>query len=493
MKNIFKLFMLALLFIPVTFLFVACGKTPVELKADMISLEYSNIGFSGTQNCPAVTVVADGETVDEENYEVSYSNNISAGTATVTVVAKEDNKTLKGFATKNFTISKKALSADLIQLETESVVYSAQAQTPVVSVKIDDYVADLNGFDITYENNTNVGTATITVTAKQSNQNFEGSASVNFEITPASINVSSLEELNEAISTADSNHIIRLTNDIEYDQSSDNRVVIYPKEKDLDITIDTCGYDIGGVLRFTNGVRETEKDDSGFGAKVVILSSADKSQIGHESLDYASVYFVSDDFDVTFENIEFVGAYGGIATNGSFNGNSKVSAINCKFVSTNTTATTGKDAGVGALLSAGYTYNFNSCHFEGFGGYHAKSGVHNLVNCTVKATVDLSNAAYNEEDFSQTYYGNGSVITGSAAVFESCKGYSTPLKIRIAGGTFESKSKYAIEEFSTAKSGETPQTYIEEFIVTGATLISKQGLEGYDIDYVGAVINPSLN
>jgi hypothetical protein len=54
---------------------------------------------------PAPVVTLNGSVVSSSNYDVSYSNNTNAGTATVTVTGKGD---YKGTATGHFSISKAA-------------------------------------------------------------------------------------------------------------------------------------------------------------------------------------------------------------------------------------------------------------------------------------------------------------------------------------------------------------------------------------------------
>ena len=63
--------------------------------------------YSGSALTPTVHVILNGAIVDESGYDVAYSNNTNAGTATITVTGKGN---YEGTATGSFTISPKALS-----------------------------------------------------------------------------------------------------------------------------------------------------------------------------------------------------------------------------------------------------------------------------------------------------------------------------------------------------------------------------------------------
>jgi len=136
--------------------------------------------YNGSALTPAVTV-KDGATTLAltTNYTVSYSNNTNAGTATVTVTGTGD---YTGSKTANFTINKKNASTftiDAIAAQT----YNGSALTPVVTVK--DGAATLaltTDYTVSYSNNTNAGTATVTVTGTG---NYTGSKTANFTINKA--------------------------------------------------------------------------------------------------------------------------------------------------------------------------------------------------------------------------------------------------------------------------------------------------------------------
>lgn len=118
------------------------------------------------------------------HYSVSYSNNIDLGTATVTVNGIGE---YVGSKQATFNIIKKPVSL-LTITPTSSQIYTGLPITPLISIK-DGSTTLVNGTDYTlsYSNNTNVGTATITITGIGI---YSGTTSATFAIT--AINTSSL-------------------------------------------------------------------------------------------------------------------------------------------------------------------------------------------------------------------------------------------------------------------------------------------------------------
>ena len=137
------------------------------------------VTYNGSAQTPTVTV-KDGITTltSGTDYTVSYSNNTNAGTATVTITGMGN---YTGTKTANFTINPKNAS-NLTINSIAAVTYNGSAQTPTVTVK-DGTTTLTNGTDYTvsYSNNTNAGTATMTVTGKG---NYTGTKTATFTINP---------------------------------------------------------------------------------------------------------------------------------------------------------------------------------------------------------------------------------------------------------------------------------------------------------------------
>lgn len=232
--------------------------------------------YDGTAKTPVPTVQLDGVTIGKYNYDVTYGNNVNAGTATVTVTATADSN-YTGSVTANFTIGKAtnrwtdqltmagweygkynaqdnapdaaALFGDVTYtfytnagnsftpsaetdagtyyvkaevaetanysgiastttftvgkaylpvptLEYTTVVFDGTAKTP--TVVIDD--VDPAYFTVSYTDNTEVGTAVVTVSAANAG-NYYGSHTLVFKITPMSVTNAEVDDLADLVYT----------------------------------------------------------------------------------------------------------------------------------------------------------------------------------------------------------------------------------------------------------------------------------------------------
>lgn len=153
------------------------------VKPHVHSYTYSGNGAVITESCTcghsetAALSMADGVNLTYTGYAIeacritysdgwaggtlnlSYSNNINAGRATATISKNGETASL------NFDIAKKSLTDSMIALASGPHNYTGSAVTPAVTVK-DGSKTLVSGTDYTvsYANNTNVGTATVTVT-----------------------------------------------------------------------------------------------------------------------------------------------------------------------------------------------------------------------------------------------------------------------------------------------------------------------------------------
>lgn len=84
----------------------------------------SNQTYSGSAKTPTPTVTLNGTVIPSTGYDVTYSNNINAGTATITVTGKGD---YTGTATGTFTINKATPSYTAPSLRT-GLTYSGSSQ-----------------------------------------------------------------------------------------------------------------------------------------------------------------------------------------------------------------------------------------------------------------------------------------------------------------------------------------------------------------------------
>ena len=161
---------------------------PKELIADETTLSATVFSYNGTEQKPTVTV-KDGTTtlVKDKDYTLAYPDDmINQGTKTITITG------IGNYAsqfTKTYAINQLSLSTATITLATlPSYVYDGTAKTPAVQlVKVGELVVPATAYDVAYTSNTNVGTATVTVTAK-TGSNFKDGNSTTFNIEKKEVN-----------------------------------------------------------------------------------------------------------------------------------------------------------------------------------------------------------------------------------------------------------------------------------------------------------------
>ena len=109
---------------------------------------------------------------------MAYENNTTAGTAGVTV---NYTGNYSGTQTAHFTISAKSISDVAVTVAEQT--YTGSALTPAVTVKDGEKTLVLDtDYTVAYENNTNAGTAGVTITGTG---NYNGTATANFTIEKA--------------------------------------------------------------------------------------------------------------------------------------------------------------------------------------------------------------------------------------------------------------------------------------------------------------------
>lgn len=169
-----------------------------ETKKDMtpilgthVTIEGFVFPYTGQEICPEVTVTVGDVTLEAgKHYTLSYKDNLAAGEASVTVTGIEEAG-YTGIVTIPFTIESETTTLTEIlgthvTLETTTYTYTGQPIVPAVTVKIEDTVLEQDkDYTVTCENNTQPGTATLTVegiaTASMT-QGYTGKVVVEFTI-----------------------------------------------------------------------------------------------------------------------------------------------------------------------------------------------------------------------------------------------------------------------------------------------------------------------
>ncbi len=167
------------------FTITPCIITPDDPKLQ-ITLTPSESTFDGSAKEPSVSVTYDGKTIPAAEYSVTYSDNTNAGTATVTITDNNGgNYTINGSTT--FTITPFIITPDdpklSITVTPSEYTYDGEAKEPVVSVTYNGKAIPTAEYKVTYGNNTNAGTATVTIT-DNSGGNYTINGGKKFTINP---------------------------------------------------------------------------------------------------------------------------------------------------------------------------------------------------------------------------------------------------------------------------------------------------------------------
>ncbi len=146
--------------------------------------------YTGSAIKPSVTATFNGKTLEEgKDYTLAYTSNTKAGTATVTLTGWgnfEDTKTVE------FSIAQAPISsASFAAIESQN--YTGKALTPGVTATFNGVNLRLGtDYTLSYANNTDVGTATVTVSGKG---NFTGTKQTTFAIAKANISAATVASI----------------------------------------------------------------------------------------------------------------------------------------------------------------------------------------------------------------------------------------------------------------------------------------------------------
>lgn len=402
------------------------------------------------------------------------------------------------------------LESNMITLEYSFVDYDGTYKEPAVTVRVNNDIIDDDEYDIDYINNLNVGMADVLVSAKTGSDVIKGEAVASFEILRVEKNVSTLNELKNALTN--SNYTtINVTEDItvpagesleipygkvvnldensltilgEYENSgivnanvdSGERLVeIYQYANKAQLVNDISavaegdyagkirliayktkafylemnGFDINAEVDFVNYETTANRPTDVHMTVILNNSAQEKVIIGDNAKPYGLCVMGYGQHNIILNNIKFIANAYAMSTNGYYEG-STVTVTNCEFEGTS----------LGAYLPAKYSYTFENCKFTGESGYYAKSGIHTLTNNEFKGTGSF---------LAPKHCGNGANPTGSALIIDSAAGYMSPLIVNIVGGKFTSLNGYGVETYIT---GSTAPYSTVEFA----------GTEIYDVD-----------
>lgn len=150
--------------------------------------DIDDVSYTGNELQPSVTVKDGTTALTSDDFEVTYSNNTNVGDGQVTISAKDGGNYTFADTSKTFTITPYELLASDITLEYYYVKHDGAPKEPAVTVTVNPnrtrsvttLVKDVD-YTVAYSNNTDVGMATVKVTAISAN--YIGTPEVQFEIS----------------------------------------------------------------------------------------------------------------------------------------------------------------------------------------------------------------------------------------------------------------------------------------------------------------------
>ena len=283
------------------------------------------------------------------DYTIIFENNTNAGMASVKIkgIGNYAGETLATFRIKPATISK----ATVLELTEETYTGKAITQFPVV--KIGAYVLKINtDYIISYKNNINAGTATITITGKG---NYTGTKTVSFEINKAAQSITATDMFLTYLETGMIN------------ASGNKGVLTYQSSDSAVATVDSNGKvtaEGAGTATITITAAETDNYNATTKQITVTIAKADQSITAKATASSIAVGKTS--------TVSTTGNKGKVTYTSS---NTAIATVNAS-----TGVVTGKKAGtVTITASAAATANYNAAS--------------KTVKITVTASKSLKNPA----------------------------------------------------------------------------------------------------
>ncbi|MCR5666085.1 MAG: hypothetical protein K6G01_04590 [Eubacterium sp.] len=207
--------------------------------------------FTGEAIEPDLTVTYDGTTLTKDtDYTVEFTDNTEVGTATATITGIGD---YSGTVTKTFSIRYDIGEDGALTCEIAEQTYTGSAITltadDITTMSYTNSLADDGAgftydltydtdYTLTYEDNTDAGTATVTITPDSSSAYFTGTATATFTINPKSITDDSITVGNIEDQTwnateqtpvpviTDETRNVELTNDTDFTLTYEDNIIV---------------------------------------------------------------------------------------------------------------------------------------------------------------------------------------------------------------------------------------------------------------------------
>lgn len=167
--------------------FVSNSVSTDKIQLGSIVLTEDTFVYSGEECRPEFTVYdIYGDIVTDDNYTYEYINAVNASDSRTSVNVKADaDSDYTGNLKECFSITPASIQRVTVS-EIEDYVYNGKAAKPLPEVTYNGKKLTKGvDYNVAYENNTNVGEASVIITG--TNKNFTGTKTVKFNITPISI------------------------------------------------------------------------------------------------------------------------------------------------------------------------------------------------------------------------------------------------------------------------------------------------------------------
>ncbi len=161
-----------------------CGKAakklwPIERPVKFYFHD-SSFYYTGKEIKPTFRIEdSRGQNVGYKQYTVEYSNNINAGTGTITVKFKGNR--YEGSMSTTFTIKKRNMTNGKVCWDKAKYFYNKNGVKPIITVDRYSVIAPQSSMTYKYSNNKKVGVGTVEITFSG---NFTGTKKINFNIYP---------------------------------------------------------------------------------------------------------------------------------------------------------------------------------------------------------------------------------------------------------------------------------------------------------------------
>ena len=154
------------------------------LKSENLKLAETSFTYNGKVVEPDFDIVVDGHYKNLKDFDYKFTNNINAGTATLTVTPKSTNTEFDSEVSAKATFEIKPADASKLVgviASRQYTGYSLEIPSDEINLKLGDDVIDAgDNFKLTYGENRSIGQGTVTLTPK--NGNFTGTKTVTFDI-----------------------------------------------------------------------------------------------------------------------------------------------------------------------------------------------------------------------------------------------------------------------------------------------------------------------